>query len=746
MGPAMPYLTRCCLILTAGFALSALAFSLLVPVYEAPDEPSHVAVARYILNHRTLPVQAPGFPLGQEASQPPLYYVLGAALLALAPEPRIAPSWGTDHNPHVTFDRTGPDSENRNLFAHPNEQLPYRGDILGIHLMRLLSLGLGTVTVAGTVLLAAELFPAMPGAALLAGALVGFNPQFVFISGVFNNDAGIAAASTLTLWLAVRRLGKAPSWLESGLLGLGLGAGLLMKLSGLALVGLVGATLVLEGLLFRRSLRRLVAQGTVIYGAAGLVAGWWFLRNQVIYGDPLGWNMLLAASAQMIRPEPAGVAEAARLVWDARGSFWGLFGWSNVPLPGWFYTLTDLLVAAGLAGLAGAVRTAWIRRDRVAVARIFLVLGWFVTVAGALVRWVQLNSAAHQGRLLFPAIAAVGVALGAGLAWLAGRSAQKIPVVRPLPLTLLGCGLNLAVLGTVILPAYRPVFGGPEPVEGFGPIRFGDGIELVGVRVSPGTARPGDTIEVELWWRGLKPLRTNWSVSLVLLDPEQEPVVRVDSWPQGGRAPTSLWPPGTVVPDRYRLVVSRTAPSPEAGTVWIALYDAYKPTGPRLEAFDADGHLLGNTVPVARVRLKPAAPAKDGPTTPIHYRFGSAIRLSGYDASLAGGRLTLVLYWRAEGSVDRPFNVFFHVIDAEGRIVAQADGPPARGRYPTDLWEPGDVVADPRAVDLGRLPPGEYRVRVGLYSLEDGRRLPTVGPDGLPAAEDAAEVYRFRIP
>ena len=56
----------------------------------------------------------------------------------------------------------------------------------------------------------------------------------------------------------------------------------------------------------------------------------------------------------------------------------------------------------------------------------------------------------------------------------------------------------------------------------------------------------------------------------------------------------------------------------------------------------------------------------------------------GLDQKLVDGRLGVVLYWQATGEVERPYNVFFHVVDVRGQIVAQADGPrPGDGTPPT---------------------------------------------------------------
>ncbi len=164
----------------------------------------------------------------------------------------------------------------------------------------------------------------------------------------------------------------------------------------------------------------------------------------------------------------------------------------------------------------------------------------------------------------------------------------------------LGCGVNLAVLTTVIFPTYTPAWGGTPPSGSLSFLRFGENIELLGVRVSPPTVRPGEAVEVELWWRATAPVQGNWSVSLARLAPDLKPLGGSNSWPQGGRAPTSTWPVGAVINDRHRLTVGYDGDEPAAGTVWLALYDARDPAGPRLGSYDPTGRYLGTTVSLGR--------------------------------------------------------------------------------------------------------------------------------------------------
>ena len=79
---------RSALLLTAAFLLCA-AWSLVVPINEAPDEPAHWQYARFLHDRWTLPHYAPGF---EEANSPPLAYVLFAPFAVEDASPDMAPT------------------------------------------------------------------------------------------------------------------------------------------------------------------------------------------------------------------------------------------------------------------------------------------------------------------------------------------------------------------------------------------------------------------------------------------------------------------------------------------------------------------------------------------------------------------------------------------------------------------------------------------------------------------------------
>ena len=96
-------------------------------------------------------------------------------------------------------------------------------------------------------------------------------------------------------------------------------------------------------------------------------------------------------------------------------------------------------------------------------------------------------------------------------------------------------------------------------------------------------------------------------------------------------------------------------------------------------------------------------------------------------------RLALKLYWQALAAPAADYTVFVHVLDQDGKIVAQYDGPPAGGELPTRAWSPGATSADAISIPLpSSLSPGAYRLIAGLYDAATGARLPVAGGGGGP--------------
>lgn len=117
-------------------------------------------------------------------------------------------------------------------------------------------------------------------------------------------------------------------------------------------------------------------------------------------------------------------------------------------------------------------------------------------------------------------------------------------------------------------------------------------------------------------------------------------------------------------------------------------------------------------------------------------RLGDEIILDGYrliDREVrAGDVVKLILHWRAEGKVGEKYKVFVHLLDQEGRLVAQRDSEPVGGSKPTMGWKIGEEIGDNYGILLpDDVPSGEYELVVGMYEPESGERLLIVDENGV---------------
>jgi hypothetical protein len=128
---------------------------------------------------------------------------------------------------------------------------------------------------------------------------------------------------------------------------------------------------------------------------------------------------------------------------------------------------------------------------------------------------------------------------------------------------------------------------------------------------------------------------------------------------------------------------------------------------------------------------------------PLEARLGEQIMLLGYGLAeevVEPGRMVrLSLSWQAEGPVTERLAVFAHLLDGEGRLVAQQDSEPVGGTRPTTTWATGEMIRDTLGI---LIPPdaaaGEYQLVVGMYRPETGERLPVLDQSGAIAGDSQA--------
>ncbi|NIN63294.1 MAG: hypothetical protein GTO63_00965, partial [Anaerolineae bacterium] len=533
------------------YVILATAYSVIVPLGEAPDEVPHFTYIRYITLHGNLPVGAEE----HEGFQPPLYYLIGAA----------ATSWIDTEDYAIRANGDYSFTEDRppfNLLLHTTaESFPYRGWALAWHLIRLLSVAMGATTVWATYRIAKEIFPAYEYIAVGAAAFNAFLPQFLFISGVVNNDNLATTLSSLALLVVVKILKGARLYRNFLLLGALVGLGVLAKAS---LLNFFVIVIIVIGLVLwqerrEKGLALLVRRGAILLGLVVvpflLIAGWWFIRNQILYGDPLGWGLVLAANA--LREAPLTLGDIQWLIWGLYRSFW--LRWIGIELELLFYAGLTIPCVLAFAGLMTLFRT----RERIPPpAPLFLsVLGlYIIMVAGSLIPWTATVLGTDQARLLYPAVSAIAIFMFLGWAQLVPRRGGNY-----LASGVAGGMLVFAIVAPVryIMPVHAPppvlaeqdLAGVQFPVN----INFGDKIELVGYEVNRENWRPGDDLLVTMYWEALDDLDEDYWLLMRLVHRRGWDLVFKDGCPSAGRYTTDFWKKGDIIPSVHRLRIPEDA-------------------------------------------------------------------------------------------------------------------------------------------------------------------------------------------
>lgn len=116
--------------------------------------------------------------------------------------------------------------------------------------------------------------------------------------------------------------------------------------------------------------------------------------------------------------------------------------------------------------------------------------------------------------------------------------------------------------------------------------------------------------------------------------------------------------------------------------------------------------------------------------------FDQAVTLAEANATRTTTGLRIELVWHVQGTVAEDVTAFVHVLDANGQLIAQADGDPLAGTYPFWQWPVGVVTRDIRLVNI----PAATTVRVGLYSRSSGERLMAVSLNNVPVPDNAAAI------
>ena len=802
------------------YAITGVAYAVVAPPLEVSDEPRHYAMVEWLAQGRALPIQRIGqgdadAPYGQEGSQPPLYY----ALMALVAQPfdrgDYAQVWR--FNPHTQSMGRADATTNRTQLLHtPDQVFPWRGTVLAVMVMRLLGVLMGGVTVACAFGLAKGMTTddgrptteddsssvvRRPSSLIpfLAAALTAFNPMFLHIMASVNNDTLATMLSALALVLGMRMIRHGVTPRQGLLLGVVLGGAALTKASGLALVGVVPFFVVLAQWAKARqhagslpALRASLPAVCSMLGPALAIAGWWYVRNAVLYGDPTGTAMM----AQIVGPRVPPLSSVFELVAEWRSFFtayWGMFGALNIPMSDWVYPALEVLwLLAGLglvwAGVDWVVALGQrppntrgllivLQSPRVLIG--LMALGAIAVAFLALLRWSSITLAS-QGRLLFPVIAAISTFTAIGLVQLISGIAQLLsasklrlaPAVMSVSVIVALVALAVATPFTTIAPAYaRPnLFANESQLPNHivrTELSFAGQIRWLGYVAEPARVHPGDILNVTLYWQALQPISKDYSLGLRLFGRasanssansatnnaalsaaiSDTEVLVLDTYPGGGMWQTTLWQPGQIVADHYRLRIPSnptvTQMLPTALKLDVGFYE--------LNGFqfitdtrDAQGQPSGRQR-YTIASLGAAQPQSvNGGAVPYLEQAKLLDVTATQENGPEGRRIRFATRWQATSNMSQDYTMFVQLWPKDATAgappLSQADGPTEQ--LPARWWQAGDVIEDVRYLNVpADAPPGPVIIKFGLYKpIEPYERMPAFDANHAPLPDRALQV------
>lgn len=418
------------------FLCRAMAAHMVVPPWQGPDEPSHVALAyleaaptaveagsvqaqilESMARHRwweaygrptpdPLPTSFDVDGLGVGNLFQPLYYGLGGAVLRVTQPGHIEATYY-----HLRF------------------------------LSVLFSVTTLALAWAGTRLLFGRTI------ALGSSMIAALNPQFALVAITVNPDALLNVCGAF-VWWQVGRIAKGERrGLSLSLLLIGAAAALLTKRIGMTLVGL--AAIVTTASLFASRTWRVTGRGAALAGIAMVVAVPVLIAGSFVFAQQFEtllefWGNALTPRRRPDRIAPSDVLSYLRATVDHA---WLIAGWLRFPAPEWWLRIVRIITVAGLVGAAVTLIESSSIRRRLSIAWLFLI-AQVVAILGVTLWTIETTP---QGRYLFPVIAPVTAVLYIGLTRAFPRAWRSCS-----PVMLLATFAIIDVIGfaTVVIPAY----------------------------------------------------------------------------------------------------------------------------------------------------------------------------------------------------------------------------------------------------------------------------------------------------
>jgi hypothetical protein len=241
-----------------------------------------------------------------------------------------------------------------------------------------------------------------------------------------------------------------------------------------------------------------------------------------------------------------------------------------------------------------------------------------------------------------------------------------------------------------------------------------EAIKLLGYNLETAEVKPGGQVAVTLYWEALASTARPYSVFVHLLNKDDILVTQRDTYPGLGLRATTQLKPGETWADRYVISIPETAYAPDVIQVAVGLYDYVDQN--RMMADNGSDHVRFGQIAI-RAQAGELA-------NPISINFDNKMALVGYEIDKRvlkpGETITLTMYWRGLQKMVHNYTISAQVVNDAQVKIAENNNWPLGNDAPTMLWEPGNLLADPKPLTVRTdAPPGTCEVRVTVYKKQD---------------------------
>jgi hypothetical protein len=256
---------------------------------------------------------------------------------------------------------------------------------------------------------------------------------------------------------------------------------------------------------------------------------------------------------------------------------------------------------------------------------------------------------------------------------------------------------------------------------------LGNQVRLLGYNLPAQEVRPGDIVQLTLFWQAITPMSERYKVFTHILDAQGHLVGQRDAEPGGGAKITTIWKEDERVLDNYGLLVLPAVP-PGDYAIEIGMYGLND--GQRLPVVEGE-QKGGDRILLQPIRVVAAAAPPPLSVLDMKEQLRISVgdlTLLGYDLSKLGFEhqpdapwhpgdvLHLTLFWQARRQPQSDVSLVLQLRDDKGAVRLEKRGQPTEGMYPCQQWHANEIVRDQHNLVLPPdLPAGRYQILLSAF-------------------------------